>query len=718
MGKEEKLYVKMVETSYGFQVANLTFSAKDNKIEVEALSESIASDIEKLSVKFEINPSKTLLVSVFRVGNATLSSDNEWIEDDGPILLESELSVYNNLLILERRHLGELMAEKSLTNGPFANFLTSTFLIDAEIRLKDKKKMDESGKVVLDIRIKYVDGKLVKNLTQEGTLKQFPSLMRKGADDLVKNLLELKKINVVSSASAESKLWLKLAEKNWEIEKWERPEKSLKSAEAAYALSPENRKARIQMVKSLTMKAIRDCRGRLSEESSLNRAKLLEKALVYCLPPENKKERQAFLYIAAGGNSGFLSNKSSVIYNSVRQILRPVRRMVLKASLENMKPRTKKDCDIPELEDSFSACYIFRMSYCMFETPYEAALFLEPAINKISNSEKLSRKKKSELLNIVFSNCGPFWGLHFSDFPWDKEQSRKIWIPIFKKMTNNPDKLVQMHAYKMLTMAAYKHSLKIESSKKFMDLYYEYLCQKRKKGDPFYNISCSDLIRGLPEKEQAEYYKKIYFSSVERKDIDCFLKLRSHVHIRHLWELIPDKDSNEMVDKSLKFLKEYEPDSDKRIDAESMFLVYKSNLIYRNPEFNESEPKFDIKVLWDRHRDLSKEIKIRRPGLLVPQRMLVEGEILWVSFGTTNWGATKRDVALAKINLKTGKTIFFRGGSSISPDEDKWRGDYYGESSQICRFKDWICVGQADVGVYLFPENCVKTDNSIKTFAC
>ncbi len=687
-----QIRVRLVETERGFQAGFLQYAKGDD---LAKLTKAIAADLNVLTPKLRIDPKKAVLIGVLRAGNATLSPHLDWIEDEVPARLEGILSRDPRVLLVERRRLGELLVETERTRGPGADFLASGILLDAEFTLREGEAISGDDRaVVLHLRLRPPAGTDSRRISAPGSTSRLQALLEKG---IAAALRELPKMQQKGHSTTESLTWLKLAERRWHAEHQERPDRTIGPAETAHALAPKDQDARAKLVASLAGEACKSYRGRMKPEEAMRRAKLLARAAALCRPKDARKARKALLWETTSSRPSFLTKRDSKVSPEVRDALRPVRRMLRYSAIEEtgQKPFPSpkpKPWSVPQFFDKLE---------CYFDDPFEAAAFAEPRLLEICQAERFSAKQRMQWLDQILKDAG-FCG--DDDGVWSEKRAEAAWRPVLLRLPCRKQPRYECRVQRALAMVSTDPETMRKHARKALEISTALNSTKEKTGQAGL-LSHADVLAMLPKKEQNLLREKAFRSYVDRGDVAGFLSSMACNDGDELVASMPPKAAKKLLDRAIELVDGKAPKREAQHQwyAVSQLRWAKNDLLAKHPELAVGPPQFTPAVLWDRRRDLTKVHKVNRRGLLRPLRLLLDRETLWISFGSTDWGAKRRDVGLARVDLKTRKLVSFRTGHLPGAGEDCWRGDYYGESTQISRLGNRICFGHFDVGVFLFP---------------
>ncbi len=239
---EKTLTMRLVETRQGLVAGFWRYRPGTDPVEKTVAQ--LAADIRAGAAKLATVGEKPLLVSILRVGNATLDADLLWIEDELPLLLGSLLTRDPRVLLLERRQLGQLLDETQTSAGGAAAFRTAGILLDADIALKPNVAIDPDRlkrAVVMTVRLRTPQLLELASVSVEGTAGQVDRLAAEAATQLLARLHELKSIPATGDTGTEAKLFLDIA----------RQQGTTTAADAAHALVPGDEAALRKLLESL-----------------------------------------------------------------------------------------------------------------------------------------------------------------------------------------------------------------------------------------------------------------------------------------------------------------------------------------------------------------------------------------------------------------------------------------------------------------------------------
>ncbi|NQU09811.1 hypothetical protein HQ590_03400, partial [bacterium] len=206
--RRESVSVRLVETRQGFQVVHDLFARK--KREPATLAPAVRDAIVRTLPKLRLDPADRVLVSVIRIGDATLSPGYSWIEDDLPQLVGSYLSREPRILLLERRELGHLLGEAELTATDPA-FRASAVFLDGEVyRRPGEEENPQDPAVSFVLRLRDAQLATLATVTEHGKLSGLEQLTVAVVGAARRKLQELKP-QVIGAPAEESRFWLELA---------------------------------------------------------------------------------------------------------------------------------------------------------------------------------------------------------------------------------------------------------------------------------------------------------------------------------------------------------------------------------------------------------------------------------------------------------------------------------------------------------------------------
>lgn len=325
--RRERLQVQLVEARRGFQVGTMTYACDES--DLAKLCMQIARDVYGWTNKLRREPAQFRLVSVLRIANATLRPEYGWIEDELPRLLEAYLSQDPGILVLERRQLGDLMVESTLSGEAATDFRTAGVVLDGELAaisgMSDKAREQP---VALHIFLLSPNQKELSRVSVTGTLADLENLTAQAAEQLRRSIHQTAGPGSTWDRSQEAKSLVELA----------RLQGSRWIPEAARALDAGNVDATLLLIKRLIDENVGWFYAAESSTTPLERAQNLARAAELCLALNTWEARKLFAG-SSSWTSPSLFFQTRYLSDDVKEVLKPVRRLIRDATEERCRYR-------------------------------------------------------------------------------------------------------------------------------------------------------------------------------------------------------------------------------------------------------------------------------------------------------------------------------------------------------------------------------------------
>lgn len=344
-----RLLARLVESRKGYIAGFIKQSTVrlSAQLSVRVILKPILDALPKLS----IDVAHLQRVTLLQFKDATLDiqsgfsrpktpSDNDprrykWNENDFTILLMERLCRETDIVLMERRQMGELLEESKLM-GDSANFIPSTLFIEGELAMVPGQ-MTSAGPTNMIFTVRFLDPALreVHRIEQKGTSGAQEALLLSAVKAVGQAAQEQKYLSANKQIEAEGAVMLMLAQRYG----------SMWATDAAYAMQPTNAKVRDQLVYKLFESARTRVSVPVTREKLLQAVALpLARATQICL--DNKLPLLTFrTVLTAPRGESLRANLNHSISRSdpeLIMLLRPFRTM-LRREMEAfpLEPRRK-----------------------------------------------------------------------------------------------------------------------------------------------------------------------------------------------------------------------------------------------------------------------------------------------------------------------------------------------------------------------------------------
>lgn len=704
--RKQRLSVRLTETEQGFQVYRCEYEQRNRSL--ESLADEIALAVVEAAGKLRGDSAARQMVSVLRIGNATLRPGYLRIEEDLPVLLESYFSRHPSIVLLERRQLGALHAEKQWSEGAEAQFPAAGIIIDGEIGPTVGAVLDPNAMpVTFTLRLRRANQELIDRIALNGSLNDVETLAARVAAATMEKILALG-LQTQGKPADEAKLFLDVARK----------QNFLWAAESAYALGT-NDPANVQvLIETLVNNALSGPGPRPSasaHENALERARLLARANELYLSCPSNALGDSFLHMFLN-HHGFLASPESYSYDDVRDLLKPLRHSVRLAA-------EKRYDTLPS--------WIIYHSYAYLE-PWEAAAYEQALLLKLLDARGCDRTYCADPTDAHYARMDLFEELldacssRFSQKKKDsyEHQARR---QFFKSLTTYPTFEVRFYAnYALACMLATNQDERVacarlalqeahkffEAPRRFSYQYRRNVANVRRRILELFPLCAEANIQFL-NKLAAQYEQAFATNNVE-----MFLGTVQSDYLLAIASNISPEKAIGLIDQASQLCRQLNAGTN-RLDG---LLALRQELVgAQHPEavaLASGASNDDIRILLSTNTPALAALASRRDrhwnfndnvgdGCITAQSLLREGNTLWVALGSLNhW----QGVGLASVDLRDGQLQSLRIGDVPGIDK-KFR--YWTDISALCRWNDLICVGQFGVGVHLFPASVDPDDHSL-----
>ncbi|NQU09165.1 ankyrin repeat domain-containing protein [bacterium] len=665
-----QLAVRLVESRAGYQAAQFVYRREDAPL--ATIVQWIAKDLLAAVPKLSLDASRRRLVSIVRIGNATLSPDYFWIEDAFPQLFAQYFARDPRTLVLERRQLGQLLQEAELTGGTADDFRRAGILIDGEVRLREGEPLDsKSPQVSFVVRLRDPALRERGRVSVDGRLTALDDLAARTAAAV---FAELAKIGPASGtpAGAEAAAFLEIAKRQGTL--W--------AAEAAHALSVTNRDATLALVRSLAEQALPQISHSPERPELIRRAQQLAQAAELCRTAGARELRRALTLRGGAPTRGFLTQHFSKTDPEVRAVLTPVRRLI----------RLEAEAYYAESND---LNWFLLESPPFFDNPLDYQAYIQALLDRLVRSGR---------------QAGP-GGLS----PATRVICQTTFVRSFyEALLQEPEPELRLFALYKLGQSATAQEARRGYARQALDLATALLANKEflaglgsrsRSGDLFHG-ALAEILAVCPERKEAiaRQVAATFTGWLEQGDLRTFAAVVPEAY----FAMLPPEQVVEMIDAVLKLV-------DARATYSTQPLredIWLANLRRTRGEYasrcqpaRAEDRSFTARVLLE-----PKAL----PGLavdLLPERLVLDGPDLWVGMGRARLGIEHpRGVGLIHLDLNTGQVRSFRQGD-LTGQFPSWRSGP--AITAMCRWTDFICLAVQDAGVFLFPVRATAGDSKL-----
>ena len=651
--RNKRLIARLVEVKQGFQACQWTYPEEGKQ--PDDIAAAIGADVLKSAGKLTLDPAQRVLVSIIRIGNATLSPDYGWIEDEMPKALGAYLANDPRILVLERRQLWPLVTEKDAasTNG----FLTAGILLDGEVMVTGTP--DAGGKwksAAFVVRLRRPDFSEVAVVKEEGTLDAIQELGSRTAAAVVRALAKLGP-QQQGQAAQEAQFFLGIGQ-----------------AQTAYALDATNETAVWTMMVSL-MHPGWEVRSRTE---ALSIAQDMARGAEVCKRSGSANARERFWSLFPHPpRAGFVQfSRYTVQDDEISEILRPVRQLLRTYAEQRF------------LTSGDSAGYFLSISMNFFPDAREERPYLEGLLARITDSPgSLDGTRQGQAAGLMR-------GYQFA--PW-----------VYERMAHRPEPELRFVALCRLKDLA----TSTEEARKYASEALQNVEQMLSTNQALSRLVPYDAVEALlvvcPELRpaiQAQVDKRLG-SLIQKGDLGTLASDLPYL------AFLPRKDAATLVGRAIALHAQGG-------NGATPNLLTRLNQLQADlsppPETRVLlSSESSIRRSWSE----ASRWKLMIENAFLPKRFLLEGDTLWVGFAlwpamdTSEFGAPQCGIGLLELDLRTGRVLSVRFGAL--PFENRPIDMARWGLSGLARWGDYICVGERTTGVFLFPARSTEGDYTL-----
>lgn len=696
--RQTRVLVRTVETKSGFLAGYYQYPL--NNVTMDKLTGDASAEIRTSLHKLRADPAKMQRVAISRIGNATLRADYDWLESEVSVLLAMTFSAEPGVLLMERRQLGEALNEANLT-GDKSELKSGNVLIDGEVALSyGQTPKDGSVPIVMILRFRNATLKEIGRVSREGHLTDLDKLT---TETMALALTKLREFGQrpAEKASAEPEMLLAMAKRHGYV--W--------AADAAYALNPTNIAAKNQLITQLLSEALTPTpiAGYKSLQDYLVQAKKLVRAEKLCREENSLLVNYVQNTQLEGNFIGFLSQPQTMLDADIRAALKPLRKTYRR---ETETQQAGKKPDLIKL---------MRCASAFFDNPFDYISYTRGVYETMSRSANTDEDRRKAAISAI---------------------TRCLWPPeLYFDMADTPDPVIRYFAltklmrfygnratrkeYALQAVGCFDDALKFSHCLADMDT-------RSRRADFahfFYQTigdmmnSCPDLLPSITAKLCAELNE-----ALDTKDYRLMIFLKPQNYI----PLLPLSNSVPLADRILAEREAILPKQgyDSRITdmIQKVAEWRRTNDTRCATSAGANEPVKTWVLLSSESSEWRQMAGQLAPvpsidgylTVIVPQRFLIDGDILWIGLGGCRV-PKKPDMnatGLMKLDLTTGRILACRfgqlkGDTSFSAEVffcDVNRQHYVKSVLPIFKWHDYIVVGQNGVGVFLYP---LRSDSTV-----
>lgn len=717
-----RLLARLVESRKGYIAGFIKQSTVrlSAQLSVRVILKPILDALPKLS----IDVAHLQRVTLLQFKNVTFANQSEfqhactrhddagkrsykWNENDFAILLLERLCRETDIVVMERRQLGELLDESKLI-GDDASFSPSSLFIDGELAMVPGK-ITSSGltNVVFSVRFLDLAFKEVHRIQQFGSMNSLKTLTLSTVEAIGDAVRKQEHLPAATQIENERTAMLALAQRNGHV--W--------TADAAYALNPTDKSARDLMIDRLLTTAGTQIMPPVSREKLMQVVGLpLARATRICL--ENNLSLLEFKkQLTSNYMHANLNNRMTHADPELNIMLRPFR------------TKLRHDMELTPLETRSKAamlaawCPIF-LNHSDDIIPYRKELF-----ERIISDTTVSDADKDFVK-----------GLFLFQYPWPTHFIERLRVsddPVMRFYAT----IANMRAQE--TEAARQAAARLALSDLEATLCrsdaigsYLYLKGIDQKGREWMHLALQEIIQNCPE------LRKPVADSV----VHALETLRQQ---NHWWEILllnPEKYlAHVEPSMALRWLNAVEADkpsekSSRLSDYSLRTLMdtlgsFRETLRLENHDHLQIQPDVMRKVLLSNNKkgkkdnvwpiplaDLIRQFKTAET--VYPQRLLIEGEVLWIAWGGSvdeSGSEPMHPCGLMQVDLRSGKLLSWCAGMLPGDSVAVHRSDGLSQVQVTVspgtlipyailppiRWKDRIIVAQSGVGILLYPAEVI-----------
>ncbi len=189
--KAREYRIRLTETRYAAQLLRLTVTNQDAPTAAAAVP-IVCRAVFAALAKLAVPPAQRVLISVVEIRNATLAKECDWVQTELPAALETALLQNPRHFVLDRERLREMLNEVQTTAGAEAAFSTGAVLIDGDLAVKPGVALGQGATpVVLAVRLRGGDLAEIGRVQVDTTLDKVRELLAKVPGDLATKVAAL-----------------------------------------------------------------------------------------------------------------------------------------------------------------------------------------------------------------------------------------------------------------------------------------------------------------------------------------------------------------------------------------------------------------------------------------------------------------------------------------------------------------------------------------------
>jgi hypothetical protein len=686
---------RLVEARHGCQVMQMLYATNEAPT---AIAERLAGAVSAKLPTLRLADEQRILLNVIRLGNATLDSRAGWIETDGVTMLSGYLAAHPAVLVVERREMGMLLKESQLADAGAPAFRAADFLIDGDVFLTPGAAREGAAlPVTLVLRLRDMQLAEQARVTRHGDLDVLEDLLAEAAAGMLMEAA-MRRPAVEGAAQLESRFMRDFG--HFGLHR-------LWAVEAAYALDATNAAARRALVSRLLRVAQTDntpalatweqCRGAYME-----RAHYLAQAVsLIQQDPDLKKER----FITRSPMAHVLNCRN---LKQTRQYLDWANDRELQEMLQPVRARARIEMEqhlLPHVGWYPSLCQNIHM---MFENQAESATYLQALAERLTADPRLKPLERHKRVSVLLS-CTT--------------------LPprLYDNLCTNADPVVRFFAHVKAARVSASAEKRGQHYAAVLELLPDVLrCTQlaiffaewhsRNDGHQHYNFLRNTLLAI----RNAGFGKQVNAALLAQ--CEAWLEAGDLASLCDTWsdqyfEWFEQGVANSLLDR-IGMLRTVPSTRLPRSSHGKRALerIGKSSieLARRRSPVTRVAPGDKLAMLAPNDRYL-REHGISLDGLdfaVTPQRLLVDGDKLWIALGGHDLNDFSRDntdyTGLIRMDLKTGAIDFSRFGKIVTPRGRPYVSDcqhVYHAFSPLFFWKANICLARRGQGVYLFPRD-------------
>jgi len=686
---------RLVEARHGCQVMQMLYATNEAPA---VIAERIAGAVSAKLPTLRLADEQRILLNVIRLGNATLDPRAGWIETDGVTMLSGCLAAHPAVLVVERREMGTLLQESQLADAAAPAFRAADFLIDGDVFLTPgSTKAQDDLPVTLVLRLR--DMQLVEQarVTRYGGLNNLEDLLVEAAAEMLKEATT-RRPAIEGAAQLESRFMRDFGRfgmhKLWAVE-------------AAYALDATNAAARRALVNRLLRVAQTDNTPALAtweqcRSAYLERAHYLAQVISLIEQDPDLRKKRLVAQFPMSHVLVVREYKTTQRYldwandRELQEILQPVRSRARFEMAQHL---------LPHVGWYPSMC---RELYAMFESVAESATYLQTLAERLAVDPQLKPLERQKRVSVLLS-CTT--------------------LPprLYDNLCTNADPVVRFFAHVKAARVSASAEKRDQHYTAVLELLPDLLrCTQlaiffaewhsRNDGHHHYNFLRNTLLAI----RNAGFGKQVNAALLAQ--CEMWLEAGDLASLCDTWsdqyfEWFEQGVADSLLDR-IGMLRTVPSTRLPRSHHGKRALerIEKSciELARRRSPATQVSPGDKLAMLAPNDRYL-REHGISLDGLdfaVTPQRLLVDGDKLWIALGGHDLNDFSRDntdyTGLIRMNLKTGAIDYSRFGKIVTPRGRPYVSDcqhVYHAFSPLFFWKANICLARRGQGVYLFPRD-------------